>query len=152
MAREKNDIEENENEDRIDVDLDDLTNIDSPYTLLEEGTVDFEIGDAGFQLSKTERPMWKVRLDTQDPDNPNETVFVNHYIMLDNKRGKFQTRQLLVAAGVPNKKIATDYRPSNAENWDYSPFIGTKVSVNISIKEDEEFGKQNQVRQFNVDL
>lgn len=130
--------------DRIDIDLETL---DSPYSHLEDGEYTLRVGNAEYKDSKSGRPMCVVRFDAPDPEDETQTIFINHYIMLDNRRGLYQFKQLCVNAGVDLKQYKGD-----PASWDFSGLVGSEVEAVVLLEENPEYGKQNRVKSLDVKI
>jgi hypothetical protein len=130
--------EEQVTEDRIDIDL---SGIDSPYSTVEDGTYQIILADIKLDRSKTDRPMLRCRWETTHPDT-GEQVSMFDYPLLDQQRGKFRLKQLLIAAGI------------DPDSWDGSvaELAGVAVQAEVEKEDSEDYGEQNRVRQILVEV
>ena len=131
--------EEPQTEDRIEIDL---SGIDSPYSTVPDGTYDLTLADIKIGKSKEkDRPMLSCRWETIHPDT-GEQVSMFDYPLLDQQRGKFRLKQILIARGIdPN-------------SWDGSvgQLVGTTLQAEVEVEDTEEYGEQNRIRQVLVEV
>ena len=131
--------EEQVTEDRIDIDL---AGIDSPYSTVPDGTYQLTLADIKLGKSKEkDRPMLSCRWETTHPDT-GETVSMFDYPLLDQQRGKFRLKQLLIARGI------------DPAGWDGSvgQLVGTELQAEVEVEDTEDYGEQNRIRQILVEV
>lgn len=126
-------------EDRIEVDL---SGIDSPYSTVPDGTYQLTLADIKIGKSKEkDRPMLSCRWETIHPET-GETVNMFDYPLLDQQRGKFRLKQLLIARGI------------DPESWDGSvgQLVGTELQAEVEVEDTDDYGEQNRIRQILVEV
>ena len=123
-------------EDRIDIDL---AGIDSPYSTVPDGTYTIVLADIKLGRSKTDRPMLSCRWETTHPDT-GETVSMFDYPLLDQQRGKFRLKQLLIAQGL------------DMNDWTVPQLVGTELEAEVEVEDTEDYGEQNRIRQILVEV
>ena len=132
-----NDQAEEQQEDvRIDIDL---SGIDSPYLTVPEATYPLVLADIKLGRSKTDRPMLSCRWETPHPDT-GESVSMFDYPLLDQQRGKFRLRQIIIAARADEK------------NYTIGELVGAMADAEVEVEDSEEFGEQNRIRQLLVEV
>lgn len=75
------------------------------YTVLPAGIYDFTVADVKHTVSSKGSPMWTVRLDVDNPNGNNVTVF-DHIVEKDTMGWKFA--QFFKAFGLFHKGMSTD--------------------------------------------
>jgi hypothetical protein len=128
--------EEQMTEDRINIDL---TGIDSPYSTIPDGTYQITLADIKLGKSKTDRPMLTCRWEAVHPET-GETVSMFDYPLLDQQRGKFRLRQLIIARGL------------DENDWTVPQLVGTEIQAEVELEDTEDYGEQNRIRQVLVEV
>ena len=128
--------EEPQTEDRIDIDL---SGIDSPYSTVPDGTYQLTLADIKLGRSKSDRPMLSCRWETVHPDT-GETVSMFDYPLLDQQRGKFRLKQLLIARGL------------DMNDWTVPQLVDTELQAEVEVEDTEDYGEQNRIRQILVEV
>ncbi len=128
--------EEPQTEDRIDIDL---SGIDSPYLTVDDGTYEITLADIKLGRSKTDRPMLSCRWETAHPET-GEQVSMFDYPLLDQQRGKFRLKQLIVAQGL------------DMDDWTVPQLVGVTVQAEVEKEDTEDYGEQNRIRQILVEV
>lgn len=129
--------EEPQTEDRIDIDL---SGIDSPYSTVPDGTYLLTLADIKLGRSKeADRPMLSCRWETTHPET-GETVSMFDYPLLDQQRGKFRLRQMIIAGGL------------DENDWTVPQLVGMRLSAEVEVEDSEEYGEQNRIRQILVEV
>jgi len=122
-----------------------LADIDSDAPVLPGGQYEFEVVDASLSEPREDSkyagtPMLKLQLRPVDgPDEFTGNVFDNILLTNDLPMAIRKYKQLVLAAGVSFDE---------AGNVDVSEFIGKHVGGVVSVKDDERYGKRNNVRKY----